>query len=236
MPAAKPLKHGSEMVGDRKFEMSLFEKILAHTDKRAKKQKVEYLKPSKAALYGLQVRFDNQKKVDNTYGKSKSRGRKQEQSMYHINNQLANVKLNNRHSMPLDIKKILSEQKEYDFETEKKAKEAELYEKKRRDILTQQSLQFNSTQDTKQRRGDNSLNASYLDEAQMQDQLKSVETGQSAYAPEDSYRDQADQSKARSMLPPLSRASALSASAETSMDGTTKFMKRQRDGAEQTKP
>ena len=39
--------------------------------------------------------------------------------MYHINNQLAQIKLTNRHSMPLDIQKLLQGQKEYEIEKEK---------------------------------------------------------------------------------------------------------------------
>ena len=80
----KRLKHGEEMAGEKRFEKSVFERILELNNKVGQPQKIEYLKPSKAALFGLQVRFQNQKKADNIYGKAKSK-KKQEQSMYHVN-------------------------------------------------------------------------------------------------------------------------------------------------------
>lgn len=69
-------------------------------------------------MFGLQVRFANQKLTDHIYGKAKNK-KKKETSLYHINNQLAQIKLTNRHSMPLDIQKLLQGQKEYDIEKEK---------------------------------------------------------------------------------------------------------------------
>ena len=53
----KPLRHGGEMPGDKKFEKNIFDRILEMNNKAAKAEKIEYLKPTKAALFGLQVRF-----------------------------------------------------------------------------------------------------------------------------------------------------------------------------------
>ena len=112
------LKHGETVAGDAHFEKSVIDRIMEFNNKVGPPQRTEYLKPTKAALFGLQVRFANQKLTDHIYGKAKSK-KKRESSMYHINNQLSQIKLTNRHSMPLDIQQILQGQKEYDIEQEK---------------------------------------------------------------------------------------------------------------------
>ena len=98
----KRLKHGEIVAGDPQFEKSVIDRIMDFNNKVGPPQRVEYLKPTKAALFGLQVRFANQKLTDHIYGKAKSK-KKKESSMYHINNQLSQIKLTNRHSMPVDI-------------------------------------------------------------------------------------------------------------------------------------
>ena len=136
------------VAGDKDFEKNftdgVIQKIKAHNFRKQKKEKMEVLKPTKAALFALSVRFQHKNPGNYIIGKvARERNqalKRNEDSIYAINSQLRmslpeeqrpyiralkqplqrteyqKKNYSNRHSVPLSIEKLLKQQKRYKFE------------------------------------------------------------------------------------------------------------------------
>ena len=124
------------------------QKIIDLNFRKQQEEKVEYLKPTKAALYGLNLRFKDaerreQEEIEAKKAKESGMKMKEQDSVYNINTQLfakaagnknlmllskkrtvsnqvkkhgGKQTIKNRHAMPVDLKKLFQQQKDYSFD------------------------------------------------------------------------------------------------------------------------
>lgn len=137
---------GKEIIpGEGKFEANFSEqvvtKIAEHNFRKQEPTAITYLKPTKAALYGLHLRFQSLERHQKEERAMRKIGRRtnEQDSVYHINSQMLGKKKDNgskslimtsnkktlenqikkngketivsRHTNPLDIQNLLKEQR-----------------------------------------------------------------------------------------------------------------------------